>query len=70
VSTDERHQAGPGERLTVEQADKQEDLDSDATTDSQEGGVGEAIRRASEEADDQDHHDEVGDAIRRSGDEP
>jgi hypothetical protein len=71
VSTDdERHQAGPGERRTADQANKQDELDGDATTDSQEGAVGEAIRRASEKADDQDHHDEVGDAIRRSGDEP
>ena len=41
---DERHQAGPGERLTADQANKQEELDSDATTHSQEGEVGEAIR--------------------------
>ena len=32
-SSDERHRAGPGERLTVEQTDKQDELDSDATTD-------------------------------------
>ena len=66
---DERHQAGPGERLTVDQANKQEELDSDATTDPQEAEIGEAIRRAGEKAD-QDHHDEVGGAVRRSGDEP
>ena len=47
-----------------------DELDSDATTDSQGSEVGKAIRRANEKADDQDHHDEVGDAVRRSGDEP
>jgi hypothetical protein len=67
---DERHQAGPGERLTVDQTDKQGALD-DANTDSQGGGAGEAIRRSAERADDEtdDDHDEVGDAIRRSAEE-
>jgi hypothetical protein len=35
-SDDERHSAGPGERLTVDQTDKQDELDSDATPDSRD----------------------------------
>jgi hypothetical protein len=74
VSTDdERHQAGPGERLTVDQANKQDELDSDEA--SEHGGeVGEAIRRGADDEDafdrDADESGEVGEAIRRSTEEP
>jgi hypothetical protein len=72
-SGDERHQAGPGERATIEQQTAAEQAaPQDVTVEGEDGGeVGDAIRRAAEEGYEaipgEDRANEVGEAIRRSG---